>query len=106
MLFIPFALMFLYYGYETYTIRNWPKTKLTVTYFKTQLEYTSKDNITDTINIDIYENPNGVILKEGDLYYMKITGETGGAVAGKTTVASYVKSFKILNSERKIIIEK
>ncbi len=70
-----------------------------VTYYKTVVEYTYNDLRKDTSTVDIYESP-VLKLKEGDLTYWKISGATGGAVAGVTTLASYVRKFNVLSAEK------
>lgn len=73
-----------------------------IEYYETTVEYTYKDLTTDTVVVNIYESP-VCKLVNGDLTYWKITWATGGAVAGVTTIASYVRSFKILSSNKKTI---
>ncbi len=76
--------------------------KYSVEYYVTKVEITYKDLIKDTVTLDIYEKPT-LQLKDGNLSYWKITGETGGGVAGFTPIACYVRTFKVLNSEYKLI---
>lgn len=55
----------------------------------------------DTIIIDVYERADNMKVENGNLSYWKATKETGGTVAYVVKLSSYVRSFKILNSELK-----
>jgi len=72
-------------------------------YYEMVVEYTTCNDLhKDTVTINCYEKPE-VMLKEGDLSYWNITGQTGGAVAGRSTIASYVRGYRILSHQRKTL---
>lgn len=69
-----------------------------VVYFETTIEVLYNDGYTDTVNVRVYDRPDNFELVKGDLSYWKPTGQTGGAVAGKTTIGSFVLTYKVLSS--------
>ncbi len=70
-------------------------------HYETTVEYTSTDLSTDTVVLDISDSPT-LALNNGDLTYWKFFGITSSGVsAAKTTIASYVKNFRVLSYTHK-----
>lgn len=68
-----------------------------IDYYETTVVITYNDLRKDTVTVNIYDQA-VFTLKNGDLTYWKITGATGGSVAGITTIASYVRSYSVIKS--------
>jgi hypothetical protein len=81
------------------------KNSYSIVWYDTRIEVLFNDGYTDTFNLQVYDRPDNFFLEKGDLSYWKPSGATGGAVAGKTTIGSFVITYKVLSSEKRQIPE-
>lgn len=75
----------------------------TTQWFESEIQLNFKDGTSQIYNIDVYESYDNIELRNGNFSYWKCTKETGGVVSKNVQLASYVKSYKVLKSEFKII---
>ncbi len=77
---------------------NIPIEKSDMIWYESSVQVNYQNGTIDTVEIDISDYPNNIKLDNGDLSYFKPTKRFSGASAGKSTIGSYVRSFKILKS--------
>jgi hypothetical protein len=61
-----------------------------------RIEVRYKDEARDTFDICVYESLDNINVTDGNLSFQQSTRQTGGAVAFRRQLCSYVKSFKVL----------
>lgn len=72
-----------------------------VEWMETEIEVNFTDGTSQNYKIDVYENLDNIRVEDGNLSYKKSTKRSGGIVAYKVDLASFVKSFKIVSKKHK-----
>jgi hypothetical protein len=70
-----------------------------------KIEVTYQKEGKDTFNLEVYDTPFNIYLKNGDITYYKTTKQSGGIVSNTVTLCSFVRSFRILSSVKHVINE-
>jgi hypothetical protein len=73
----------------------------TTEWFNTEIEVRFNDGTKQNYKIDVYKNLDNIKVNDGDLSYIKCTKKTGGTVAYKVELASFVKNYIVVSSEFK-----
>lgn len=81
--------------------RNYVYVPNTTEWFETEIEVQFNDGTKQNYKIDVYENLDNIKVNSGDLSYTKCTKKTGGIVAYKVELASFVKNYIVLRSDFK-----
>lgn len=77
----------------------------TTSWYESKVQINYQNGAVDTVSIDVYENLDNIKIENGNLSYWKATKKTGGTVSYVVHLASYVRSFKVLNIKYKHITE-
>lgn len=77
-----------------------PIRKLTATWYDTKVKISYNNAICDTVELSVYDNLDNMKLEDGNFSYLKSTHQTGGVVGYWVHMASYVSSYKVIESKQ------
>jgi hypothetical protein len=93
-------ILYLFLEYENED-RNYVYVPNNTEWFDTEIEVRFNDGTKQNYKIDVYEKLDNIKVNAGDLSYTKCTKKTGGVVAYKVELASFVKNYIVVRSEFK-----